>query len=100
MKNPEPIKHAVSVEQTSLLWRQRKGMESFLREMRDHGARQVESIIALRELGGLSLADAKKLVHFSQTWADMQETSEALHAAAYEALEQWAREGEPERVAS
>jgi hypothetical protein len=37
----------------------------------------------LRDLNGISLADAKEAVHYSKTWADRRESNEALHEAAF-----------------
>jgi hypothetical protein len=100
MKSPKPIKRAVSPDETRRLWARRKGVDSFLRQMREQGALQVESILALCELGSMSLAEAKKTVHFSPAWADMRKSHDALHDAAFDALEKWANDGQRERIAS
>jgi ribosomal protein L7/L12 len=101
MITSQPIVQVVSDEETRLLWQSRSGMENFLRELRSRGARQIESIKAVRELAVMSLGEAKEIVHFSQTWADTREASEDLHEAAYEALEEIQREDavEAERFA-
>jgi len=101
MTSPRPIKQAVSYEEARVLWQTRDGMQGFLRALRDRGARQVESIKAVCELGGVSLGEAKKIVHFSPVWEDVREASEALHDTAFEALDQLRREDvvERERVA-
>jgi ribosomal protein L7/L12 len=102
MTSPKPIEQAVSDEETRILWQERDGMQSFLRELRNRGAFQVESIKAVRQLAGVSLGEAKNIVHFSQAWEDTREASEALHETAFEALDQMQREDavERERVAS
>jgi ribosomal protein L7/L12 len=101
MTSPRPIKQAVSYEEARVLWQTRDGMQGFLRALRDRGARQVESIKAVCELGGVSLGEAKKIVHFSPVWDDMRSANEALHESAFVALDQMQREGivERERVA-
>ena len=44
------IKQAVSDEETRILWQTRDGMQGFLRELRNRGAFQVESIKAVCQL--------------------------------------------------
>lgn len=87
MNGPQPVPNAVADSEVRHLWRTRAGIEDFLSKLRSRGAGQLESIKALRSCEGISLAGAKEKVHFSQTWADQREASEALHEAAYEALE-------------
>jgi ribosomal protein L7/L12 len=86
MITSQHLVQVVSDEETRLLWRRRGGIENFLFELRSHGAWQVESIKAVRNLAGVSLAEAKEIVHFSKTWADTREASEDLHESAYESL--------------
>jgi ribosomal protein L7/L12 len=102
MTSSRPVQQVVSDEETRILWQTRDGMQGFLRELRNRGAFQIESIKAVRQLGGVSLGEAKKIVHFSQAWEDTREASEALHMTAFEALDQIQREDavERERVAS
>ena len=94
MNSLQPIKYAVSDQEKSALWQECEDMESFLRVLRSRGAWQIESIKAVRELADVSLQQAKETVHFSQTWADMRETSEALHESAFKALEIMQQEDE------
>jgi ribosomal protein L7/L12 len=102
MMSLQPNRQAVPPEETRVLWEARDDMESFLRELRSRGAWQIESIKAVRQFAGVSLGDAKEIVHFSATWADMRAASEALHKAGYQALEQMQREDDLvlERLAS
>lgn len=95
-------KQAVSDQERLSLWEQRQNMESFLQELRARGAGQIDCIKAVREIAGISLGEAKEIVHYSRTWADMREASEALHETAYKALEimQRKQDAEQERIAS
>lgn len=61
-------------------------LELALREMREEGANQIESIKALIHGAGLSLKDAKVLVDESQTWSDRRGATEALRDAAEAAV--------------
>jgi ribosomal protein L7/L12 len=101
MTSPRPIKQAVSDEETRILWQTREGMQGFLRELRNRGAFQIESIKAVCQLARVPLGEAKEIVHFSPVWEDMRAASEALHEAGFEALDQMQREdiSERERVA-
>jgi ribosomal protein L7/L12 len=81
-----PHQDAVSDAELKRLWDERADIESFLRALRQRGAWQIESIKAVRQLSHGSLAEAKEIVHFSATWADMRETAEALHESAYASL--------------
>jgi hypothetical protein len=91
------IKQAVSDEETRALWRKRDGMQGFLRELRNRGAFQVESIRAVCQLADVPLGEAKKIVHFSEVWADTRSVSEELHEAAFAALDQLQHENVVER---
>jgi ribosomal protein L7/L12 len=80
---PEP---KVSDDDMQELWEQCVDMNQFLDELRRRGAFQIESIKAVRKYAKVNLGQAKEIVHFSKTWADLRESSEALHEAAYQAL--------------
>ena len=101
MTSLRPVEQAVSDEETRILWQTREGMQGFLRELRNRGAFQVESIKAVCQLAGVPLREANEIVHFSQVWADKREESEALFDEAFTALDQMQRENisERERVA-
>jgi hypothetical protein len=53
-------------------------IEDVLRVLRDGGFSQIHSIKALVDLGQANLADAKRIVHYSSTWADARERNEEL----------------------
>jgi ribosomal protein L7/L12 len=101
MTSLRTFKKAVSDEETRVLWQTRDGMQGFLRELRNRGAFQVESIKAICQLADVPLGEAKKIVHYSEVWADARSVSEELHEAAFEALDQLQNENvvERERVA-
>jgi hypothetical protein len=90
------FKQAVSDEDTRTLWQTRDGMQGFLRELRNRGAFQIESIKAVCQLANVPFGEAKKIVHFSEVWADTR----ALQEAEFEALDQLQDEDivEKERV--
>jgi ribosomal protein L7/L12 len=79
---PEP---KVSDDDMQELWEQSVDMNQFLDELRRRGAFQIESIKAVRKYAKVNLGQAKEIVHFSKTWADLRENSEALHEALYQA---------------
>jgi adenylosuccinate lyase len=76
----------VSEDDTRVLWERCANMDQFLDELRRRGAFQVESIKAVRKFAKVDLGKAKEIVHFSKTWADLRENSEALHEALYQAV--------------
>jgi len=81
----KPVMQKVSDGDAQALWERCGDMEQFLDELRRRGAFQVESIQAVRTFAKVSLGDAKSIVHLSKTWADMRESSEALHETLYQA---------------
>lgn len=62
-----------------------RSTEEVLRFFRENGATPIESIKLLRALDGIDLGEAKKAVHFSETWKDFREGSELLHEEAEKA---------------
>jgi ribosomal protein L7/L12 len=54
--------------------------EETLVELRRRGASLILCIKIVRDVRGISLGEAKKFVHFSEAWADVRATHEALHA--------------------
>jgi antitoxin PrlF len=72
MMTPQPIRWALSEEDTNSLWQSSHDVESFLQTLREKGAGQAESVRAIRNAANVSLAEAKEIVHFSQTWSDMR----------------------------
>ena len=67
-------------------------IEKLLRFFRENGATPIDSIKMLRDVKGLSLADAKQTLHYSITWADLRGESERLHEALETSLEGLARD--------
>lgn len=62
--------------------------EGVLRFLRAKGCSKVDSISILIELAGVSLAEAKRVVHFSDAWRDVRENDEALHELMERAVDQ------------
>ena len=62
------------------------GHEASLRKMRDLGLDKIECIKLLREHGGVTLGQAKDIVHLSPAWADRYDSDEAFHDVAESAL--------------
>ncbi|MFJ1760468.1 hypothetical protein ACIOD2_09140 [Amycolatopsis sp. NPDC088138] len=56
-------------------------IEDFLVALRAEGRSRVQSIRALREREGCSLAEAKEIVHTSRAWADLREDTDRFHAS-------------------
>jgi hypothetical protein len=56
------------------------GIEDVLRELRDGGLSKVHSMKALVDLGYADLAQAKEIVHRSQTWQDVRERDEKFQS--------------------
>jgi hypothetical protein len=63
-------------------------------EMRAEGFGKIDSIKFLREFGGVTLGQAKDIVHLSPAWADRYESDEAFHDAAEAAFHQMLKEEE------
>ena len=60
--------------------------EEILRFYRDSGVSVPHSVQMLRKLTNVSLAEAKQIVHFSQTWADLREAHDRFHDTLERAL--------------
>ena len=56
-----------------------KSFDEALSQIRIQGASILESIMAVQKFRGCDLAEAKKLVHFSNTWADVRQRNEDFH---------------------
>ncbi len=50
--------------------------ETTLAQLREEGASKIDCIRVLHDAAGMSLADAKRTVHFSAAWADAKEQDE------------------------
>jgi hypothetical protein len=56
--------------------------EDLLRFFRQSGATMPQSMRLLGRANNIGLGDAKRVVHFSETWKDFRESSEQLHEEA------------------
>jgi hypothetical protein len=83
------------VDEVAKLHRYGANLELLLVFMRKKGFYQIDSIIALRRVMGLSLDNVKSLVNRSRTWSDQYEKVQALHQTALEALLQLIKENDP-----
>ena len=77
--------------------RVRDDLEGVLLLLRRNGCHKIESIKALIALKRMNLADAKRAVHLSETWADVRRQDEQLEAALVDELISWAEEAGRER---
>jgi uncharacterized protein YPO0396 len=60
--------------------------EGLIAYLRSAGCWKIDSIAILRETLGISLSDAKQLVHRSSTWRDLRGQDDALHDEIIDAL--------------
>jgi hypothetical protein len=61
-------------------------VEEIIRALRDDGFSKAPSIKALCDFRLANLAEAKRLIHFSETWADRKAEDEAFHEELVEAM--------------
>ena len=61
-------------------------LESVVAYLRDEGCWKIDCIAILREALGISLGDAKRLVHGSSTWRDVREKDDTFHDELIDAL--------------
>ncbi|WP_257168496.1 hypothetical protein [Bradyrhizobium sp. SRS-191] len=61
--------------------------DDLVRHLRDGGCWKIDSIVVLRAALGITLQEAKAIVHVSPVWSDTREQDEALHDALFEAAE-------------
>jgi hypothetical protein len=54
-------------------------IEDILAELRKEGFSVIESIKAVVSLQDVTLQEAKKLVHLSETWKDLRSTHDSFH---------------------
>ena len=64
------------------------GPEDLMSYLRDEGCNKIDTIVILLDVLGVSLGDAKRLVHLSSTWRDVREQDDALHEKIVDALAQ------------
>ena len=68
------------------IWRETHDYESVLQHLRKKGFSQFESIKALRESCGVSLAEAKIIAKSSSVWSDIDAEIDRLHDSVEEGL--------------
>lgn len=56
-----------------------RDLELAMRRMRSEGFSPIESIKGLMIIADIPLAEAKRTLHLSQTWADLREDQENFH---------------------
>jgi hypothetical protein len=61
-------------------------VETIIRYLRVSGCSKIDSIAILNGAGGIGLAKAKEIVHFSATWADRKASDEKFHEDIVDAL--------------
>ncbi len=59
--------------------------DTVLEQLREEGFSQAQSIKATVERLGVSLAEAKRIVHGSAAWADVRSENDSFHQALDEA---------------
>ncbi|MDP9069777.1 MAG: hypothetical protein M3N68_00530 [Actinomycetota bacterium] len=69
------------------LWREGARLDIILATLREEGFSKVDCIRATVELLRVPLADAKRLVHDSEAWADTSPPDEEWHEALVAELE-------------
>lgn len=62
-------------------------VEEVLQTLRVGGFSKVRSMKALVDLQQANVDEAKRIVHYSQTWADRRESDEEFHRSLDELLE-------------
>jgi hypothetical protein len=63
-----------------------KSSEEVIRFLRDNGCSQGLSFVVLPSILGCDRGEAKRLIFFSPTWADMRESNEKLQATLEDAF--------------
>lgn len=61
-------------------------IDEALVELRRLGATQIQAVKALREVEGMDVGEAKRIVDSSTAWRDARESAESLRASAAKAL--------------
>ena len=76
------------VQEVRLLRAKGASIEDILVLLRQKGLSRIGSTRVLMEIEGLSLAEAKPVVHLSRAWADTREEAERFHEMLEEAARQ------------
>jgi ribosomal protein L7/L12 len=89
-----PQEEAAAVSAVKAMLHAGSGYEAALQYLRDRNYDQIDSIKVIRSAEGLTLKEAKELIHYSRTWEDRRVAAEAIHKAAFEAFDELRRENE------
>jgi hypothetical protein len=65
-----------------------------VRDLRDAGCSKIDSIVVLRDVLRISLAEAQMIVHLSPVWRHAREQDEALQDALWATIESMDTVGE------
>ncbi len=84
--DPRVIEPAIVAEISGMFARGLDHDEVIAR-MRALGLHKIECMKLFREYGGVTLGEAKDIVHLSPVWADRYESDEAFHDVAERAAE-------------
>ena len=69
-----------------------KSVEDILAFLRQNGCSRTDSIKVVMTLEGKTLRQAKEIVHFSKTWEDAREDTEAFHNSLADSLKEESEE--------
>lgn len=78
---PTAIRFARSLQQSG------EGTEAILVRLRAEGFSILQCIASMREVGGMSLREAKLIVHSSKAWSDVIPQYEALQERLHDQVE-------------
>ncbi len=82
------MRRSDTYQSAAVVWQDTHDYDAVLQHMRDKGVSKMDSIVALREVCCVSLADAKRLTVRSRVWQDTSAATEQLHDAVCAAIEQ------------
>ena len=63
-------------------------IEVVLKFLRNSGASKTESLYIIKRIKKISGGDAKRIVHFSETWSDLLKEDTAFHEALEKQLDE------------
>lgn len=75
------------LNQCQELHSQGKSRDEIVGFLRSQGCSKVQSIVVLKALG-VDSSEAKKMVHFSNVWADMRERDTQFHESLHKVFEE------------
>lgn len=86
MSTIEPADRSRMAERVRALLAGCADCEEFIARLRREGASKAATVYAIRQAAGVSLDEAKRLVHDSDAWADRRQADEELQAQFFRAL--------------